>query len=283
MGKICVLVDHSAQFPNHSFPGQNLVRVIPFDVELNGIFYPEGKEVKVANLPLSARNSLNPRLIPPSPDRYAQWFQALSREFNEILVLTQSSHLSGSFQNALLASQTLASGLTVLVVNSQTTSTGLGILAQIAAENIERGGSLVDVEHLVRKQVSHIYTVICTPGLSYLYHAGIVDQAQSIVGELLNFIPVYTIEEERLTPLEKVRNYRSTIELFAEFLEEFEDLRHIALLQSIPPLIQESRSLRQIFQELYPNTTYSEHNLNLPTALVFGPRLVGLIAVENTI
>lgn len=282
MEKICVLVDHSAQFPNHSFPGQNLVRVIPFDVELNGIFYPEGREVKVANLPLSARNALNPRLIPPSPDRYAQWFQALAREFDEILVLTQSSHLSGSFQNALLASQTLTSGLTVSVVNSQTTSTGLGILAQIAAENIDQGGSLVDVEHIVRKQVSHIYTVICTPGLSYLYHAGIVDQAQSIVGEMLNFIPVYTIEEERLTPLEKVRNYRSTIELFVEFLEEFEDLRHIALLQSIPPLIQESRSLRQIFQELYPNTTYSEHNLNLPTALVFGPRLVGLIAVENT-
>ncbi len=133
----------------------------------------------------------------------------------------------------------------------------------------------------MRRQSAHIYTVICSPGLSYLYHSGIVDQAQAIVGEMLNMMPLFSIEDERLTPVEKVRNVRNTVELFIEFVEEFDKLRHIALIQCAPPLLPETRSIRQAFLERYPQTTYSEHNINLPSAILFGPRVVGLVAIEN--
>lgn len=281
MPRACILTDSSAQFPHHSFKGQDLVRIIPYDVELSSVIYPEGKDVKVANLPLSADNHLHPRLIPPSQDQFAEWFIALGQEYNEILVILQAASLSGAYVNALNAASSMQGSLAVQVINSQSTSAGLGTLVQIAAEGFSRGNPLADVEHKVRSQVPHTYSVFCAPGLSYLYHAGIVDKAQAVVGEMLNFLPIYTLEEERLTPLEKVRNYRATLDFFTEFIEEFEDLRHIALIQSVPPLVQETRTLRQFFQELYPNTTYSEHNLNTPLAVLFGPRLLGMIVVEN--
>jgi fatty acid-binding protein DegV len=123
--------------------------------------------------------------------------------------------------------------------------------------------------------------IFCAPGLSYLYAAGVIDQAQAIVGEMLNFLPVFTLEEERITPLEKVRTYRNAVDLFAEFIEEFENLKHIALIQGTPSPISDTRQLRQLFQELYPRATYSEHNLNPPLAITFGPRFLGLIAIER--
>ncbi len=281
MPRVCILTDSSAQFPHHSFPGQEFVRLIPYDVELSGVLYPDGKDVKVASLPPSADAKLFPRLIPPSPEKFIQWFNALGYEFDDILVILQASALSGAYQNALQAASALQGSFAIQVINSQTTSAGLGMLVQMAAEAIKRGLSATEAEHLVRSQVPHTYTVFCAPGLSYLYHAGIVDRAQAVVGEMLNFLPVFTLEEDRLTALEKMRNYRATVEFFTEFLEEFEDLRHIALIQSVPPLLQETRALRQLFQEMYPNTSYSEHNLNTPLAVLFGPRLIGLIIVEN--
>lgn len=281
MPRACILTDSSAQFPHHSFSGQDLVRIIPYDIELSGVLYPEGKDVKVANLPFSANHNLAPRLIPPSQDKFIQWFTALGQEYNDILVILQAATLNSAYANALEAAATLQGSLSIQIVNSQSTSAGLGTLVQIAAEAFNRGIPINDVEHLIRSQVPHTYSVFCTPGLSYLYHAGIVDRAQAVVGEMLNFLPVYTLEEERLTPLEKVRNYRSTLDFFTEFIEEFENLRHIALIQSAPPLVPETRTLRQLFQELYPNTTYSEHNLNTPLAILFGPRLLGLIIIEN--
>ncbi len=278
---ICLLTDSSAQFPQHTFPGQNLVRVIPYDIEIGGVLYPEGKDVKIGAFPISAFDPAAPRLIAPSPQKFADWFTALSREFNEILVVLQDVHFSAAYDNALQAANDLKANRSIQVINSQTISAGLGTLIQIAAEALHNGVGAVEAEHLIRRQIPHIYSVICTPGLSYLHHAGIIDQAQAVVGEMLNFIPVYTLEEERLTPLEKVRTYRQTVELFVEFLEEFENLRHIALVQSIPPLLADTRSVRQLFQEIYPNTSYSEHNLNVPLAALLGPRALAMLAIER--
>lgn len=278
---ICILTDSSAQFPQHTFPGQNLVRVIPHDIEIGGTRYPDGKDVKINAFPISAFDAAAPRLIAPSTEKFTEWFTALSREFKEILVVLQDVHFSAAYDNAVQAANEIKANRTIQVINSQTISAGLGTLVQIAAEALSNGATAIETDHLVRRQVPHIYTVICTPGLSYLHHAGIIDKAQAVVGEMLNFIPVYTLEEERLTPLEKVRTYRQTVELFVEFLEEFENLRHIALLQSTPPLLPDTRSVRQLFQEIYPNTSYSEHNLNVPLAALLGPRALALLAVEK--
>ncbi|MFA5836559.1 MAG: DegV family protein [Bellilinea sp.] len=278
---ICILTDSSAQFPQHSFPGQNLVRVIPHDVEIGGKLYPEGKDVKIGSFPTSAFDPGTPRLVPPSSAKFADWFTALSREFNEILVVLQDNHFSAAYDNAVQAAVELKASRSIQVINAQTISAGLGVLVQIAAEALHNGAGAVETEHLIRRQIPHIYTVICTPGLSYLHQIGIIDRAQAIVGEMLNFIPVYTLEEERLTPLEKVRSYRQTVDLFVEFLEEFENLRHIALVQSIPPLLTDTRSVRLLFQEIYPNTSYSEHNINIPLAALLGPRALAMLAVEK--
>lgn len=281
MQPVCILTDSSAQFPQHSFPGQNLVRVIPHDIEFNGVIYPEGRDVNFGEFPISTFNGIAPRLIPPSVEKFADWFNVLSKEFHDVLVILHDPHFSATYDNAVQAAAEIKASRSIQVINSQTISTGLGLLVQIAAENLHLGYSVVQMDHLVRRQIPHIYTVLCTPGLSYLHNAGIVDSAQAVVGEMLNLIPVYTLEEERLTPLEKVRTYRQTVDLFIEFLEEFESLRHISLVQSTPPLLPDTRNIRQLFQEIYPRTTYSEHNLNAPLTTLFGPRLLALLAVEN--
>lgn len=281
MRPICILTDSSAQFPQHSFPGQNLVRIIHHDIEIDGVIYPEGKDVKAGDFPISTFAGSVPHLVPPSVEKFSDWFNALTNQFNDVLVILQDNHFSSTYENAVQAAAAIKASRSIQVINSQTISTGLGMLVQIAAESLYKGASAVETEHLIRRQIPHIYTVLCTPGLSYLYQAGIVDRSQALVGEMLNLIPVYTLEEERLTPLEKVKSFRQTIELFIEFLEEFENLRHISLVQSSPPLLPDTRSVRQLFQEIYPNTVYSEHNANIPLASLFGPRLLALFAIEK--
>ena len=281
MHRVCLLTDSSAQFPNHAFSGQDQVRVIPFDIEVQGVLYPDGNNLKSTDFPATAGYFRGPKLVPPNEERFEQLYQTLFKEFDDILVLVQSEHLSKMYDVAARTATHFTSGRNIVIINSQTTSVGLGILVQLAADTLQQGGSFSDVEHIIRKQVPHIYTVFCTSGHSYLYHAGIIDKAQAVVAEMQNFITVFSLEEERLTPLEKVRNYRNTIEFFSEFLEEFDNLFHIALIQSTPPLIAETRAIRQLFLENYPDTSYTEHNLNPSLAVLFGPRLLGLVAAER--
>ncbi|HZW02395.1 MAG TPA: DegV family protein, partial [Anaerolineaceae bacterium] len=192
-----------------------------------------------------------------------------------------SAQLSSAYDHAQQAANQLHGARPIQVINSQTTSVGLGLLVQTAAEALAGGSSITDTERLVRALIPHVYTLICTPSLSYLHYAGFLDHAQAAIGEMMGIYPIFTLEEGRLTPLDKVRNYRYALEYFQEFLEEYDDLKHIALLQSNPPNAQEARILRQFAQECFPDTSYSEHAMNLPFSILFGPKAMSLIVVEN--
>ncbi len=281
MSSICILTDSSAQFPQLAFPGRNLVRIMPLDVELNGTIYEEGKDLKAAALPAQANDTLKPRLLPPPQEKLRQLIVSLGQTYNEIIAIVMSSQLSTVYDATREAGEAIAGRVSIQIVDSQTTSVGLGILVQHAAEAAARGDNSVEIERMIRAVIPHVYMVACTPGLSYLYYAGFVDRAQASVGEMLGLLPIFAMDEGRLTPLEKVRTHRNALDFFQEFIDEFDALQHIALLQSVQPNQQDSRLLREHVEDFFPQTPFSEHTINLPLATLIGPRSVGLVVVER--
>ena len=93
MGRICILTDNNAQFPVASFPGHDLVHVIPLHVRVNDQIYMEGKGIRAHNLPVSARIGLFPSVIPPSIDEFQHMYTYLGQICDEIVVLLVSSFL----------------------------------------------------------------------------------------------------------------------------------------------------------------------------------------------
>ncbi|MDR3574792.1 MAG: DegV family protein [Anaerolineaceae bacterium] len=280
MSPICIVTDSSAQFAQPSFPGRNIVKIISHDVEINGRLYREGEDLRAQNLPSSASKELQPKLIPPSPEMFYQEFSSIGQSFDTIIGIFLSSSLSECFNNATKAAATLHGRFNVQTIDSQTTSLGLGLLVQAAADLVSKGCSLTEVELQIRSQIPQIYGIFCMPGLTYLNSNKFIDHAQATIGEMLGLLPIFALEEGQLSPLEKVRNHRHAIEFFQEFLDEFEYLQHIALLQSAPPNPQEARMLRDYAQDSFPKTPFTEHTINLPLSVLFGPRSMGLIVVE---
>ena len=280
MSSICIVTDSSAQFAQPSFPGRNVVKIISHDVQINGRIFPGGEDLKAQNLPPSANKELQPKLIPPSPEMFYKEFSSIGQSYDTIIGLFLSSSLSECYSNAAKAAATLHGRFNVQTIDSQTTSLGLGLLVQFAADLIAKGCSLSEIELHIRSQIPQIYGVFCTPGLTYLYSNKFIDYAQATIGEMLGLLPIFALEDGQLSPLEKVRNHRHAIEFFQEFLDEFESLQHIALLQSAPSNTQEARMLRDYAQDSFPKTPFTEHTINLPLSVLFGPRSMGLIVVE---
>jgi hypothetical protein len=71
------------------------------------------------------------------------------------------------------------------------------------------------------------------------------------------------------------------MDLFQEFLSEFDHLQHIALVQGAPPFNHESHILREHAQDHFPKTPFSEHTINLPLAILVGPRTLALMIMET--
>ena len=166
MTKIAIITDSTAQFPNPSFAGKDLVRIIPFDINIDGEIYKEGKGIKAADFLFSTKNVSNPTLIIPSAADIASLFSKLLHSFNELLVVLTSSNLLPIYENAIKAVELIQGGTAIQVINSQTISSGLGLLVQTGAEAISNGATLTDAERQVRQLAPHVYSLFCSPGLN---------------------------------------------------------------------------------------------------------------------
>jgi DegV family protein with EDD domain len=263
------------------FPGYELVSILPMHVWFNGQEYTDGKELKTANLPASAGKNAHPQALGPTPEEFRQAFATLGQKYHEIIAILISSHLSQAVASAQEAIETGQGPASVHLIDSQTTAVGLGLLVQVAARAAQNGETGARINRLIRGIIPRIYSVFCVQNLTYLYCSGHLDPAQAIVGEMLGVTPFFVLENGRLVPVQKVRNSRHLVDILHEFIAEFSDLKHIAVVQGVPPFEQEVRNLKDRLDGNFPRVTFSEHTLGTALAAILGPRSLGVFAMES--
>jgi DegV family protein with EDD domain len=271
MPNICILTDSTVQFTHPNFPGHERVYVIPFEIQSTP---PEGDVPRRGN-------GFVKRLIPPSTKEFVRFYSQLSHEYDTIFVLTLSSLLNPTTRVALSASMQSGSPATINVIDSQTTGIGLGLLVQAAAVAAAAGATLAELERQMRASIPRIYMLFCIPELTYLAHSGFMDYSQALVAEMMGMLPIFALEEGRLTPMEKVRTQRHLFESFLEFINEFETPAHIALMRGTGHNTSRTRAVRQYVQETFPDTHFSEHTIAPHLALLFGPQSTALVIMEK--
>jgi fatty acid-binding protein DegV len=83
-----------------------------------------------------------------------------------------------------------------------------------------------------------------------------------------------------LVLIQKVRNSRHLVDILHEFISEFSHLKHIAIVQGIPPFEQEAHNLRDRLNGNFPAASFSEHTLGTALATILGPKSLGVVAME---
>jgi len=271
MSKVCILTDSTAQFTHPKFPGRERVYTIPFEFE-KGAQENDGSQYG---------KGLTRRLIPPSLQAFARFYAQLSREYDTIFVLTLSAQLNPLSTLATSASMQYRNHASIGVIDSQTTGIGLGLLIQLAAASATAGAPPAEIERQIRAIIPHIYMLFCIPDLIYLAHSGYMGYSQALVGEMMGMLPIFTLEEGRLIPMEKVRTQRHLLESFLEFINEFESPAHIALMRGASHNSIRTRPIRQYIQETFPETPFSEHTITPHVSALFGPQSTALAIMEK--
>lgn len=281
MTRTYILTDSSVQFTKHSMNGRNLIEVVPFHIHISGVKSENDSGNRILHYPTSATQQDLPVVEPPSVAEYIQAIRSLSSHSADIIALSISSQLSGAYQNLQEAVKLTQGRTKVHLVDTQMIGLGLGYLVQQAAELADQGISADDIEYLVRGQIPHIYAQFCLPSLTYLTRSALIDYPQAVVGEMLGILPVFSFEEGKLVSIEKVKNYRALLDYFQEFLDEFSELDAIAVMQSVPSLLQDARVLKEHAGSVFPKVPFSEHSINPVIAAMLGPRSVGIFAIEK--
>ena len=147
-----------------------------------------------------------PTTTQPTPKAFADVYDKLAAETDEVLVITVSSKLSGTFQSATGGKSMTTKRCRVEVVDSQTVAMGLGLIVLAAAKKAQAGAKLNELVDFVSKSLLRSHLIIYFDTLKYLAKGGRVGRAQGFLGALLTVKPILTVKEGEIAPLTRVRS-----------------------------------------------------------------------------
>jgi uncharacterized protein len=281
MGASCIITDSSIQFTNPVPHGNRNLKVLSHAICASSDGTLKTSELKVIDFPKYISPKFIPLIEPPSRDLIRNLLAENLSAYDDIFIILISKEISPLYEVVEGIVNTLHGHANIHLIDSQNTSLGLGLIIEYANELINASLSAAEVEKALRLMIPHVYTLLCTPNLSYLQAAGLLDKGQATIGEMLSLYPLFLIEEGKLNSIQKVKNQHAAVDYFIEFVDEFEHLKHVALLQPAHPGIPDTRLLHQHLDEYFPDTTYSEHSISPFLASMIGPRGFGMAVMEK--
>lgn len=157
-----------------------------------------------------------------SPYEFREAVEPLLQAGEDVLHLAFSSHLSGSYQSAMMAAEELREAYPdrkIVVIDTLAASRGQGLLVDYAVNNRDAGMSFEDNAAWVeahKLQLCHWFTV---DDLVYLQRGGRVSKLTAVVGSMLGIKPVMHCDDEgALTLVTKRRGRRASIDALVEKL-----------------------------------------------------------------
>jgi DegV family protein with EDD domain len=156
--------------------------------------------------------------------QFVDFFEPYLAEGKDILHISFSSGLSGTYNSAVVAREQLLQKYPdrkILVVDSLGASSGYGLLVDLAADLRDGGGTLEDVSAWVVGNKLNVHHWFFSTDLTHYRRGGRISAASATVGSLLNICPLMNMNHEgKLIPREKIRGKKHVISEIVKRMEE---------------------------------------------------------------
>lgn len=156
--------------------------------------------------------------------QFVGFFEPYLKQGKNILHVTLSTGLSGSYNSACIARDELLVKYPerrILVVDSLGASSGYGLLMDAAADMRDGGASLDEVHAWVEENKLNLHHWFFSTDLSHYKRGGRISAAAAIAGTLLNVCPLLNMSYDgKLIPRTKIRGKKHVIEEIVRMMEE---------------------------------------------------------------
>ena len=142
-----------------------------------------------------------------SPFDYAEAFRRGAQDGAQVLCITLSSRLSGSYQSACIAAEELPGRVTV--VDSRNVCVGQRVLVELALQLARAGERAEAIAARLEQERSRVRVIALLDTLEYLRRGGRISAASAVAGTLLSIKPVVAVEDGAVVVLGKARGSKN--------------------------------------------------------------------------
>lgn len=146
-----------------------------------------------------------PTTSQPSPDLFAQAFEAAKAAGDEVVVVSISAALSGTCQSASIGASMAEYEEHVYVVDSCSVCLAQALLVRRAAALREEGLSAADIAADLECSKRHLHLYAVADTLKYLRKGGRLPAAVAVAGGMLGIKPIISIKEGKVALAGKAR------------------------------------------------------------------------------
>lgn len=220
MSRLAIITDTDSSLPLDLAQKYGILQVpivIQFGEETFKDVYEINNEIV---FPRIDREKKLPTTAAPAPGQFAEAFQAaFDSGAEEILCLNISSEMSATYAAARQAAE-MFPGKRIEVMDTRSLSLGQGYMALAAAEIAARGGSVEEAITAAEDVRSRTYLFGALATLKYIAMSGRVSQLAAGMAGLLDIKPILSLQNGKLSLLEKIRTqskaWARTVELSVE-------------------------------------------------------------------
>jgi len=200
-----IVTDSTAYLPE-AFIRRHDIRVVPLYVHFGTEAFKEGVELSHSDFYARLKTAPEmPTTSQPSAGEFHEVFKELSDAGHDIVTLTISSKLSGTWDSAMAAKQMLPEA-NIHVVDSLSAAMSLLALVDAAAEAAASGATAQEVAALVEDIKKKVHLVFLVDTLEYLAKGGRIGNAKALLGTILKVKPILCLKDGAIEPLEQVRS-----------------------------------------------------------------------------
>ena len=210
MPKVAIVTDSTADLA-HDLVEQRGITVVPLTVTLEGHSYLDGVQIQpdefYGKLAASGQMATTSQ---PSPGTFAEVYDRLLGDHDEVVSLHISSKLSGTFEAATQGADMVARER-IQVVDTEMVSMPLALLVLVAASMAARGETAAAITDGITpiRESMRVYFMVAT--LEYLRRGGRIGRAGALLGSMLQVKPVLTIQAGEVAPMERVRTQEKAL------------------------------------------------------------------------
>lgn len=155
--------------------------------------------------------------------QYEAFFEELLQQ-GDVLHITFGSGMTGSYQNAEKAAALLRQRYperTIQVIDSLCSSSGYGLLVDMAADMRDQGATLEDTARWVLENRKKVHHQFFSTDLKYFRRSGRISGPAATLGAVLNICPIMRLDDAgRIIAYDKVRGKKHAIERTVHVMAE---------------------------------------------------------------
>ena len=217
--RVAVVTDSMADLPRE-MADEHGVSVVPLTVIFGEEAFLDGVEMNAHDFFARLKtSSVMPSTSQPSPADFIQVYDDLLGKYDHIVSVHASHKLSGTYQSACIARDTLESR-SIDVIDSKQVTMCEGFAVLEAARAAQRGASPEEVCQAALRVAGSVQLLFTVDTLEFLERNGRIGKAASLLGTLLSVKPIIHLDDGEVAPRDRVLGARRLLPRVMELMNE---------------------------------------------------------------